>query len=524
MDDDDPPRICETCKRSYTLGFVEMNHMNPPDNYQMGSGTYCLACWLMVGPTDFPESWEEETPLNTDAGDPTGPDVVSDTPMVAVTTAEAAALVEAPAAIEPAAPRRNLRREPRRREEISFPSEDDERLRRSVPEICEMLAFDFGASDAGLWTDFIARFGETQGRICYYPSAGGDFRPLVYQQIMGIENLGLLAADRQVMRQSLFEEIEPPTIRNTYEAPDLWIMSDYRGDQLDAWLESGLIHQDERIEIRILSHTELQPRAHHYKRSPDRRYVSRRRTPLTGRVFYLRLAVTNATIGTVEADVLYFCVENVHLISRFLLSERIPVSHVVWVRDGSALGGGYLRHDFVVHLLPSFQTQWLFVGDSDLRSYSPEKVEWPTELLSIKRALKGAAPVLRVIEGFHSGSDEMVFCEVDNTEPDKALLRHLERERLWLREKAQRSREEVSRRDSGVYLWFSSEGWVKFGPFEWLRFGDDGHTVIAPEGVVASKVGGCWKASGTRWEGWNFHHPMITNRPEHPSPDRGTHP
>jgi hypothetical protein len=322
----------------------------------------------------------------------------------------------------------------------------------------------------------------------------------------------------------LFEEIELPKTRSHYSVPDLWILSDYRGDQLESWLESGVIHEDERVEIRILSHTELRPSAHHYKFPPSPRYVSGLATPMTGRVFYLRVAVTNSTIGTVEADVLYFCVENVHLISRFLSRKRIPVSHLVWVRDGSALGGGYLRHDFVVHLLPLFQTRWLFVGDADLRSYSPGRVRWPSELIRLKRMLDGAAPGLKAIENFHSGSDQMVFCEVDNTKADEALRRELEREKLKLRERFQRSRQEASRRDSGVYLWLCSEGWMKFGPYEWLRFGDDGHTIIAPEGVVASKLGGCWKASDTRWEGWNFYHPMITSRPEHPSPDRGTPP
>jgi len=518
MDDDDPPRICETCKRSYTLGDGEMNHMNPPDNYQMGSGKYCLACWLMVGPTDFLESWEEgaESQSIPETGDPAGSDAVPDAPT------EPAAAVEAPAPIEAAAPRRNLRRELRRREAISFPSEDDERLRRSVPEICEMLEWDFGASDAGLWKDFIARFGETQGRICYYPSAGWDFRPLVYQQIAGMEKLGLLAADRKVMRQTLFDEIENPKIRNVYEAPDLWILSDYSGDRMASWLESGVIHQDERVEVRILSHTELHPRTQQYRIPPDSRYVSGQATPMTGRVFYLRVAVTNATLGTVEADVLYFCVENVHLISRLLLSERIPVSHVVWVRDGSGFGGGRLRHDFVVHLLPLFQTRWLFVGELDLRSYSPAQVRWPSEFSRIKRALEGAAPNLQVIGDFQAGMDRVVFCEVDNTEPDEALRRDFERENLRLMERIQRSREEAPRSDSGVYLWLCSEGWMKFGPYAWLRFDDECQRILGPKGrVVASKIGDCWKISEKEFGG---NHPMITSGPEHPRPDRGSPP
>jgi hypothetical protein len=47
--------VCETCGRRYTLSDEGYRHFDRPDDYQSGYTRYCLACWLGVGPTDFPE-------------------------------------------------------------------------------------------------------------------------------------------------------------------------------------------------------------------------------------------------------------------------------------------------------------------------------------------------------------------------------------------------------------------------------------------------------------------------------------
>ena len=76
-----------------------------------------------------------------------------------------------------------------------------------------------------------------------------------------------------------------------------------------------------------------------------------------------------------------------------------------------------------------------------------------------------------------------------------------------------------------VYLWLCCEGWMRFGPFEWLRFDDTERAIIGPDGeVVAKTVDGYWCVPGGRGEGMPFSNPTITTGREHPHRNSGSHP
>jgi len=83
-----------------------------------------------------------------------------------------------------------------------------------------------------------------------------------------------------------------------------------------------------------------------------------------------------------------------------------------------------------------------------------------------------------------------------------------------------------------LYLWLSCEGWVRFGPFRYLRwrtFPNTGRVSITDE---KNQVIATLDSDGTRWRstqhyyngslssGWAFREPMITNTPHHPHPHR----
>jgi len=77
----------------------------------------------------------------------------------------------------------------------------------------------------------------------------------------------------------------------------------------------------------------------------------------------------------------------------------------------------------------------------------------------------------------------------------------------------------------GVYLWLCCEGWMRFGPYEWLRFDDDENAIIGPDGdVVAGKTDGTWRVAGSRGAGMGFSNPTITTTREHPHMASGSHP
>jgi hypothetical protein len=455
MNTDNQKSICETCGRPYVVDESADSHMNPPDNYRRGCRRYCLACWLGVGPKDCPDTRYTE--------------------------------IEG------------------RSEETTQDRVDWENS--GIADFRRTLKKRFMANDPEVWNDFLMRFETCDGNICYYPSAGSDFRPLVYQQLSGMAKLGLVNESAEILGASsdLFEY-------SNYKAPDLWIFSDFRGDDLSRWMETKVVHRDERVEIRLLAHTELHPQKMEFRRRPNPSYASLPPSELTGRVFYLRLSVTNETIGTVACDLLYFCVENVELIRGSLLRGHVPLSHVVWVRDGASFGGGRLRHDFLIPLLPFFKTRWLFLEGRYLEN--GRAVKWPRELDFWKRRLGGQTPDLNPLGSFQSGTDQVTFCEVESTR----VIEAMESEQWKLIER-QREKE-LNKPAPSVYLWLCCEGWMRFGPFEWLRYDEPTSTISDSSGnVIAWKERARWFVPSECGSNMAFDESyMITTTPKHPDP------
>jgi hypothetical protein len=61
-------RVCRSCETIYTIrSFLERHErmFSQPEDYRSGCEEYCLACWLGVGPLDFPD-----TNLEPDASNP----------------------------------------------------------------------------------------------------------------------------------------------------------------------------------------------------------------------------------------------------------------------------------------------------------------------------------------------------------------------------------------------------------------------------------------------------------------------
>lgn len=441
------PPICRACGRLYVVDDSVDIHMEPPGDYRRGYRRFCLACWLGVGPKDCLDTEHEEIEGH---------------------------LIEASG-----------------KAESDFYKRDGAHLHAS-------FVRRFKAEESGVWTDFFDRFKETDGRICYYPSAGSDFRPVIYQQLAGITKLGLIHASGDMVRPD--SELGGFT---KYAAPDLWICSDFRGDDVSQWLETKLIHKDDRVEIQLLAHTEIHPLRMDFATRPSRAYTSLPPTEMTGRVFYLRISAMNETIGTVDADVIYFCVENVNLIRSFLLRQRIPLSHLVWVRDGAGFGGGRLRHDFLIPLLPLLKTRWLFIEERYHQNLG--EVAWPQELRFFERLVADQRPELLAMGSFQSGDDRVVFCEVDSSRVDETVKEI----RLPLLSKPADT-------TSSVYLWLHCEGWMKFGPFDWLRFDYDLGAILGPrEEVVAWRDDGGWRTSNPRGADMVFSDPTISSQHAH---------
>ncbi len=57
-------RVCKECGQGYSVEELledQPYYFDPPHDYWSGAYVYCLACWLCVGPNDFPTEESEPT-------------------------------------------------------------------------------------------------------------------------------------------------------------------------------------------------------------------------------------------------------------------------------------------------------------------------------------------------------------------------------------------------------------------------------------------------------------------------------
>ena len=151
-------------------------------------------------------------------------------------------------------------------------------------------------------------------RVLWYPSAGDDFRDLLY---LNEAWLGPCADDPA--------------------PPDLYLHTDYYPWDDSTFLDSRRVFDDGKTEVHVLDLAELAvPRLPVAPRLVD----FPRGNVATGRGVFLRLRVTSTVLGTFERLVLYFFVENAAYCAKVLLPSAVRVTHLVNVRYGGGLGGG----------------------------------------------------------------------------------------------------------------------------------------------------------------------------------------
>jgi hypothetical protein len=160
---------------------------------------------------------------------------------------------------------------------------------------------------------------DREPRICWYPSAGHDFRDLLY-----------LTKEYTDFRPATGPEDSPP---------EVFLHTDYYPREPSRFLhDRNLLPQDTRTKLvieeqEILGNIDL-PRHCDLVHFPQPNAVS-------GRVIYMRLRRSSSWLGELsDAHLLYAFVENAAICDRILLPEKALISHIVHVRYGGGFGGG----------------------------------------------------------------------------------------------------------------------------------------------------------------------------------------
>lgn len=154
-------------------------------------------------------------------------------------------------------------------------------------------------------------------RIAWYPSAGEDFRDVLYLH-------------PNFSKQN-------PTLKPDPQPPDIFLHTDYFPWSTSSFLDKNPIYQDDRTLINVNVIEEL-PRCD--LPLDDKIVDFPRGSHVTGKILYLNIDVESNVLGKFSVPVVYAFVENVFFCAKKILPQQAVFSHIIHVRYGGGYGGG----------------------------------------------------------------------------------------------------------------------------------------------------------------------------------------
>jgi len=167
---------------------------------------------------------------------------------------------------------------------------------------------------------------EGEPRIAWYPSAGSDFRALMY-----------LHPAYTALAPSIGPEPLPP---------DIFVFTDLNDAVLDAMYESSVIYEDEYTTVKVEKIEEL-PTLSMTIQAEDPDIRGRKRS---GRVICMMVSAVSTILGEIRYPVIYAITANEVFFSDIMHPKNVRLSHIVHIRYGGGLGGGgfaagtWMRH------------------------------------------------------------------------------------------------------------------------------------------------------------------------------------
>lgn len=190
---------------------------------------------------------------------------------------------------------------------------------------------------------FIKRFDDEkkEPRIAWYPSAGDDFRPLLYLSTRYINSYPAQG----------FEPLPP----------ELFLFTDYFPWESGKFLDTQRIYSDLITGITVKSIEELPklnlPISEKLVHFPKGSIA-------TNRVVFMTIEVYSDKLGMFTMPVLYCFAENTAFCCELLLKSKAHISHVVHVRYGGGMfGGGNASGAWILRALKLLGAE-VFITDS----------------------------------------------------------------------------------------------------------------------------------------------------------------
>lgn len=201
-------------------------------------------------------------------------------------------------------------------------------------------------------------------RIAWYPSAGEDFRDLLYlSRAYSVHHPAIVEPPPPEL--FLPGEVAGVPRQSTGEplAPELFLHTDYFPWQMSQFLDTPIIYNDCKTTLTVLELEEL-PRCD-LPLNPGLVTFEEGSTA-TGRVVFMWVQVQSRLLGDFHCPLLYAFVENAAFCASLALPHQARFSHVVQVRYGGGCGGGgFSVGAWLPNVLKRLGCQVFITDDSD---------------------------------------------------------------------------------------------------------------------------------------------------------------
>lgn len=205
------------------------------------------------------------------------------------------------------------------------------------------LLINLNGNKTGQLKKFLDNF-EGEPRIAWYPSAGEDFRPLLYLHPK-FSNLN------RGIRQ------EPQT-------PDLFIFTDYFPWKSSKFLDSNKIYSSSKTRV-IIEHIEELPNLNLLPLEKELVH-SQTGSQVTDKAVFLKIKIESNALGSISYPVIYAFTVNETFYCKKLIPFNAKISHIIHVRYGGGLGGGgFAKGAWLLNVLGKLHTE-LFITDGRL--------------------------------------------------------------------------------------------------------------------------------------------------------------
>ncbi len=210
--------------------------------------------------------------------------------------------------------------------------------------------------------------------ICWYPSAGSDFREVLFLSEQYYKWKDVPKDSGQVL-PDLF------LLTDVYPNPDTFtggygIDPNVNGYTHIYKLTNRTIKPGDYLfsGTRLLTDIRIDSLERLKNVSPDinEAVCNMRRESYTGTAYLFHVTVTSGLLGTWKTDVLYAVTENVAFAKDVLLAEHIPVEYVIQIRYGNGFGGSRISGDWLSLLLKSLGCRYFIANDQYCRIYDPD--------------------------------------------------------------------------------------------------------------------------------------------------------